>query len=59
MIKQAHFYYFAILMVTTICCKIPSDRNLVWADEFEQSGMSDKTKWSYDLGDDCPEPGWR
>jgi len=59
MIKQSHFYFFVLLMVTAICCKIPSDRNLVWVDEFEQSGMPDSAKWNYDLGDGCPNLcGW-
>ncbi len=28
---------------------------LVWADEFEQEGTPDPSRWGYDLGDGCPE----
>ena len=32
---------------------------LVWADEFDGSGLPDSTKWSYDVGDGCPNLcGW-
>ncbi|MEQ8574854.1 MAG: glycoside hydrolase family 16 protein, partial [Fulvivirga sp.] len=32
---------------------------LVWSDEFNYSGAPDSTKWSYDLGDGCPNVcGW-
>ncbi|HSF88357.1 MAG TPA: hypothetical protein VLA46_03005, partial [Saprospiraceae bacterium] len=32
---------------------------LVWADEFNQDGLPDSTRWSYDLGDGCPKIcGW-
>ena len=32
---------------------------LVWADEFEQVGRPDTTRWGYDLGDGCPRIcGW-
>lgn len=27
---------------------------LVWSDEFDQDGLPDQNKWSYDLGDGCP-----
>jgi beta-glucanase (GH16 family) len=29
--------------------------NLVWSDEFEGSGMPDESKWSYEVGDGCPQ----
>lgn len=36
-----------------------TERKLVWADEFEKSGLPDSTKWGYDVGDGCPEIcGW-
>jgi len=27
---------------------------LVWSDEFDKDGLPDQDKWSYDLGDGCP-----
>ena len=32
---------------------------LVWSDEFEYSGFPDSTKWTYSVGDGCPDLcGW-
>lgn len=32
---------------------------LVWSDEFNGTGLPDARKWSYDIGDGCPEVcGW-
>lgn len=32
---------------------------LVWSEEFNYSGLPDSSKWSYDLGDGCPDIcGW-
>lgn len=32
---------------------------LVWADEFDYTGLPDDKKWSYDVGDGCPNVcGW-
>ncbi|SMD37371.1 Por secretion system C-terminal sorting domain-containing protein [Reichenbachiella faecimaris] len=32
---------------------------LVWSDEFDYSGLPDEKKWSYDIGDGCPNVcGW-
>ncbi|MEI6409613.1 MAG: glycoside hydrolase family 16 protein [Bacteroidota bacterium] len=32
---------------------------LVWSDEFDNNGLPDSTKWSYDVGDGCPNLcGW-
>jgi hypothetical protein len=40
-------------------CEQPSKKSLVWSDEFEYSGTPDSTKWTYDLGDGCPNVcGW-
>ena len=34
-------------------------RELVWADEFQYSGLPDSLRWSYDSGDGCPDIcGW-
>jgi beta-glucanase (GH16 family) len=33
--------------------------NLVWSDEFNKNGTPDAAKWSYDMGDGCPDVcGW-
>ena len=38
---------------------INEDWQLVWSDEFEYEGLPDSTKWSYDVGDGCPDVcGW-
>lgn len=37
------------------------EKRLVWAEEFNYSGLPDPQKWSYDLGDACDKPcgcGW-
>jgi beta-glucanase (GH16 family) len=32
---------------------------LVWADEFDYEGLPDSMRWSYDVGDGCPQAcGW-
>jgi len=37
----------------------PSERKLVWQDEFNGTGLPDSTKWGYDLGSGCPNLcGW-
>lgn len=37
----------------------PEGYRLVWADEFDYQGLPDSTKWSYDVGNGCPEIcGW-
>lgn len=34
-------------------------RKLVWSDEFDKAGKPDESKWSYDMGDGCPNVcGW-
>jgi len=36
-----------------------SELKLVWSDEFDYTGLPDSTKWSYSVGDGCPELcGW-
>jgi beta-glucanase (GH16 family) len=49
--------YLAIIGITMLyACGSPqtTERKLVWSDEFEYTGSPDSTKWSYDLGDGCP-----
>lgn len=37
----------------------PAAYTLVWSDEFDYRGSPDSTKWTYDLGDGCPNIcGW-
>lgn len=36
-----------------------TEYQLVWSDEFNGAGVPDSTKWSYDIGDGCPDLcGW-
>jgi beta-glucanase (GH16 family) len=49
----------ALILVSMIsgCSQKSSEQKLVWSDEFNQPGIPDSTKWSYDLGVGNP-PGW-
>ena len=59
---------FAIATVWMVSCSTSNDTKvlstsselkLVWSDEFDQDGLPDTTKWSYDVGDGCPRVcGW-
>ena len=56
----AAFLRWVFISITAFACS-PSQKQqkLVWADEFDEPGMPDSTKWSYDLGDGCPHVcGW-
>lgn len=36
-----------------------SEKQPIWFDEFDYTGSPDSTKWSYDMGDGCPDVcGW-
>lgn len=36
-----------------------NEYELVWSDEFEYTGLPDSSKWTYDVGDGCPDIcGW-
>jgi beta-glucanase (GH16 family) len=57
--------FFFLLLTTlaiTYCAgqqKVHQSRKLVWADEFDQPGAPNPSKWDYDLGDGCPDVcGW-
>jgi len=40
-------------------CSNGQEWQMVWSDEFEYEGLPDSTKWSYDVGDGCPNVcGW-
>jgi beta-glucanase (GH16 family) len=44
-----------VILLATRC----TDKKPVWADEFDNVGAPDSTKWNYDLGDGCPNVcGW-
>ena len=50
---------FMLSIAGFVACNKPAQRELVWSDEFDYSGQPDSTKWSYDLGDGCPNVcGW-
>lgn len=39
--------------------KTETEYKLVWSDDFDYKGLPDSTKWSYDVGDGCPDLcGW-
>jgi len=42
-------------VVSEISLNQESDYHLVWADEFDNDGLPDTTKWRYRTGDGCPE----
>lgn len=62
--------YTSILFLLITSCKnnaeqtaettqTESEYELVWADEFDKDGLPDTTKWTYAIGDGCPELcGW-
>jgi beta-glucanase (GH16 family) len=57
--KQRLIFLIAACTALTSCRQEDKDRKLVWSDEFEQQGAPDPAKWSYDLGDGCPNScGW-
>ncbi len=46
-------------LLSVICNAQSAYNQLVWADEFNYSGLPDEQKWSYDKGDGCPDLcGW-
>ena len=46
-----------IFISTLFACT--SNSQLIWSDEFETAGSPDPEKWTYDLGDGCPNVcGW-
>lgn len=64
--RKTIVYTFLVLAFLSACTssrqlKHPTvpGYELVWADEFEQAGRPDTTRWGYDLGDGCPKIcGW-
>ncbi|MBP9195311.1 MAG: hypothetical protein KBF57_11550, partial [Saprospiraceae bacterium] len=34
-------------------------KDLIWSDEFDGTGLPDSSKWTYDVGNGCPQVcGW-
>jgi beta-glucanase (GH16 family) len=66
--KPLQLLTLIILLIITSCenteeqtetTQNESDYQLVWSDEFDKDGMPDTTKWTYAIGDGCPELcGW-
>lgn len=61
--KMRVFYLGLVVMLALGCAgsKAGSSqfKQLVWADEFNYTGLPDSLRWSYDQGDGCPEIcGW-
>jgi beta-glucanase (GH16 family) len=60
--NQVLFALGLLLMVSCHATKPMGKKTaqrLVWFDEFDGSGLPDSTRWSYDLGDGCPDLcGW-
>ncbi|MCE2788362.1 MAG: glycoside hydrolase family 16 protein [Saprospiraceae bacterium] len=42
-------------IISGTCQQSKDQYQLVWSDEFDKDGAPDNAKWSYDLGDGCPE----
>lgn len=65
-----HYKFSSVLILATallLSCSSPeknpsenrNDYELVWSDDFEYEGLPDTAKWSYDVGDGCPDLcGW-
>lgn len=52
-------YFFIAILLLNVPGAYSQTKKLVWADEFNSNGLPDSTKWSYDLGDGCPDVcGW-
>lgn len=66
MLKHLTLPLFTALLLALAACSgaknTPAtlkNRQLIWSDEFNYSGLPDTTKWGYDLGDGCPgNCGW-
>ncbi len=53
-------YAFLILFIIPYACQNNNKKTgLIWSDEFSYNGLPDSSKWSYDIGDGCPQLcGW-
>src|SRR5688500_7559249 len=51
--------FLALIMAILFACGGSKDPQLIWSDEFDRDGAPDSSKWTYDLGDGCPDNcGW-
>ena len=52
MVSHKFLGFFLIGLVAILSLKFtsPTDRKLVWQDEFNHNGLPDSTKWVYDIG---------
>ena len=51
--------YLIVIILSIYSITLVAQDKLVWSDEFDYSGAPDPTKWTYDLGDGCPNVcGW-
>ena len=51
--------YAWIILGTLFFAGCNQDSNLIWSDEFDVDGSPDSEKWTYSLGDGCPDIcGW-
>lgn len=49
----------AFALSVVFSCEQGPSRKLIWSDEFEKTGSPDSSKWTYDVGDGCPDNcGW-
>ncbi|MBI1770396.1 MAG: glycoside hydrolase family 16 protein [Bacteroidetes bacterium] len=56
--KLLKYFLFSVVIISFVSFK-SSNKQLVWQDEFNYTGMPDSTRWGYDLGDGCPNVcGW-
>jgi beta-glucanase (GH16 family) len=57
--KPASLFYSMLVITVLFGYKNKPIKKLVWADEFNHAGTPDSTKWTYELGDNCPDLcGW-
>lgn len=57
--KIKTFFYLLISIIITSCGNISKPGRLILSDEFNYTGALDSSKWSYELGDGCPDLcGW-
>jgi beta-glucanase (GH16 family) len=66
--KRKYIFFLLLLGMTFLLnscfetkkvTSITNKKRLVWSEEFNYTGLPDTTKWSYDIGDGCPNLcGW-
>ena len=57
--KISFLYCLLLLTCNFVWAQKTSFKKMVWSDEFNYTGLPDSLKWSYDIGNGCPENcGW-